>query len=158
MKEELYKNLTDEVKLGLLHYIRGGQGLVKHEHYQTTDVNPTEIPRVEHLYISNILNIDFEEACKSNKFSEKHKKFKEQIREKAPEYPGGYKSSHIGDAIDDVFFVRLDIDINRKIDKDFMKEIDQEIKSLYNYYMDLGVKYVESEVDYNGEKLYRRIE
>ena len=45
--------------------------------------------------------------------------YKQEIKQKSPTI-GGHHSMFIGDAINDILYVRLDIDINRVINKEFM--------------------------------------
>lgn len=156
MKAEIYKDLTDDEKIGLLHYIRGQQGLVQHAHYESTDVNPQPTPCPEKVYVSSVLGIDFEEFYDTIGM-DKSNTYKKEIEQKSVDI-GGYHSLFIGDAICDIFFVRLDIEINRVINKEFMKEIDTEIKELYDFYIGLGQEYVEVQgLLHEGEKVCRRV-
>lgn len=156
MKAEIYRDLTDEEKIGLLHYIRGQQGIVQHAYYQTTDVNPSLSPCVDKVYVSSVLDIDFDEFYNTEGM-DKSNTYKQEIKQKSPTI-GGHHSMFIGDAINDILYVRLDIDINRVINKEFMKEIDTEIKELYDLYIGLGQEYAEVKgLLHEGEKVYRRV-
>lgn len=166
MKKELYENLTNNEKIGLLHFIRGQQGLVQHWNYEGTDENPRLKTKPDHLYLSNILNIDFDEFYSSDETSKNSSEYKDQWRKYGTPL-GGCVSWYIGDAICDILFVMLDINTNHVINVELMESIDDKIKLLYGEFIALTTMselpstpefyYVESGVEYNNEKLYKRV-
>ena len=157
MKSKIYKNLTIEEKTGLLHYIRGQQGLAQHIHYESLSTNPSPTPCPDKVYISSVLDIDFEEFYGSQAEIDKSILYKKELSKKTVKL-GGHSSTFIGDALCDIFFVRLDINTNRVINKEFVEDIDTEIKELYDFYIRLGQKYIEVKgLLHEGEKVYRRV-
>lgn len=157
MDEELYKELTYKEKLGLLHYIRGQQGLVQHWHYETLTNNPTLPVRPQDIYISNVLGIDFRYFY-DNENWDKSKKYKKEMAEVSLAL-GDSPSVFVPDAIADVLYLKLDIDINTKLDEDLMQDIDNTLLKIYNTYITLGLEteYVPSGIISNGEELYKKV-
>jgi len=161
IEEDLYKDLTLEQKIGLLRYERGAHGLVQVDHYDDLRCNPEPTPRPSRLYISAVLGIDFEHFYE-NTIAEKSKKYREELSAVAVKYPNsGHISWHIGDMISDIIFIKLDIHTTPlpEINEELVNDIDNAIKKLYNTYMELGKSYTytETDIESDGEKLYRRV-
>jgi len=139
MKQELYKDLTLDEKIGILHYIRGQQGLVEHAHYDSLTVNPSPTPRPSDLYVSSVLGIDFENFY-TEEVREKNMKLLEEVKAKSlPYWSGGHRSILIVDSILDVLYVMLDIDQSFTINEELIMLIDNKIKELYDHFMQLHV-------------------
>lgn len=154
--KRLYKNLTLDEKIALLHYERGSIELCSIDHYQSLKVNPNETPKVNYLYISNVLGIDFEEFYGSDKAQAKSVKFKKEIKARHPH------EWHIGDAITSIIYEHIKLSAKKTINADLIETIDAEIKDLYEWYTNLGstppVTYKYEEYGFiGGEKVYRRL-
>lgn len=164
MEKELYKSLTTEDKINLLHYERGSSALVRLEQYEGTKENPEPTPRPSKLYISNVLDIDFDAFYGDQANMDKSMKFKKEMADLVmPMVPSGYKSPFIGDALCDVLFNMTHLnmthhDDGRFITENLMKEIDIELLKLYNGFMGLGAKYEPIEgLVVGGHQAYRRV-
>ena len=123
-----------------------------------------EAPSSRTIVTVTKLGIDFKEFYDSKEVKAKNVKYQDQIREKAPKLnpndPDSHQAWFIGDAISDILYVRLDIDINAKINKVLMETIDSDIKKLYNFYDALGSdsKYVAIPgLMHDGKPVYRKM-
>lgn len=159
MDKQLYENLTTEDKINLLHYERGATALVQLERYQGTQENPSPIPKPSNLYISNVLDIDFDEFYNDKANMDKSQLYKDEVKELAvPMSPSGYRSIFIGDALKDVLFIMTHADDARIINEKLVDEIDKELKRIHNGFMELGVRYEPIEgLVVGGHQAYRRI-
>lgn len=161
MKEKLYKNLTLEDKIAILHYERGASELVKITHYEDLSANPNTIPRTTDLYISSVLGFDFEEFKNNKEYINKGRKAFNAVKEVAisihPEKD--IKSGHIVDALNDVIYAYSHNDFNYDIDAKLINRIDKTLKKIYDTYNSFGVKYeLIPDMLVEGEPVYRRIE
>lgn len=135
--------------------------MVQHWHYESSTNNPNLKERPEHVCLSNILDIDWDEFYSSSETLEKSKKYEFELQE-FYEQRGHDKHFFIGDTISYYIFLSLDIKDNRKIDRELMEYLDLEIKEIYNFFIKLGKKeetyiYVQSQITCDGEQLYRRV-
>ena len=159
MERHQYIGLTTEDKINLLQYERGATALVQLEHYEGAKENPSPTPRPSRLYISNVLNIDFDTFYNDQVNMDKSRKFEKEMKELAMTMqPSGYRSFFIGDALCDILFIKTHPDDGRTINEKLMREIDKELLKLYNGFIKLGVNYEPIEgVMIGGEQAYRRV-
>lgn len=169
MKHSLYKDMTDKEKIGLLHFIRGQQGLVQHANYEGTRENPKQTPNVSNLYISAVLDINFDNFYGDRTVFELSKIYEKQWQVEAMDI-GGSPSPFIGDAMKDIPFLMLDIEDNLTINEDLMKDIDKAIIKLYKTFYDVAYnpakqtssplqvyQYIDAGVTLDGKTLYKRV-
>lgn len=155
-KNDFYKDLTIEEKLGILHYERGCIGLVGIGPYDSLSANPQPTPKPEWVYISNVLGFDFEKFYRSEKTAEKCQKYKKQIKKIT-----GDTSWHIGDVMGMYMFDTLHPKRNVKINLELMEKIDKELRRIYSEYIKLDKEVTYEEVPnmkFKGKPVYMRIE
>lgn len=161
MKERLYKELTLEDKIAILHYERGASEIVKVQVYEDLSANPNKNPRTTELYISSVLDFDFEEFKKSDETKIRTKKAYEAIKQVAVSISPtkDIRSSHIVDALNDVIYAYTNLDFNYNIDENLVNRIDDTIKRIYSVYETFGLTYeLIPDMMFNNEPVYRRVE
>lgn len=169
MKEELYKDMTNDEKIGLLHFIRGQQGLVQHSNYEGRSENPEQTPNVSNLYISAVLDINFDNFYGDKAVFELSKIYKKQWQVAAMDL-GGSPSPFIGDAMKDILYLVLNIEDNITINEDLMVVVDKAIIKLYKKFYDVAYnpakqtssplqvyQYIDAGVTLDGKTLYKRV-
>lgn len=157
--EGIFNTLTSQDKLNILHYERGitASSLVSYW-ADSNDPAPKLFPM--HVYISNVLEIDFEKFYNDQVNKSKSNEFVKEILDLAmPLNENGYKSAFIGDALRDIVFILTHPDEGEVINNNLMIQIDRKLKHLYNSYMALGSKFeLIPNQTIDGEPVYRRVE
>lgn len=161
MDSKLYKNLTLKEKIAILNYERGASEIVKLKVYEDLSANPNKNPRTTDLYISNVLDIDFESFRLNKKVNTRAREIFKEVKEVAVSISPtkDIRSSHIVDALNDVIYAFTNLDFNHNIDEKLVETIDNTLKLIYNvYYNSFNLTYeLIPDMLVNGQPVYRRV-
>ena len=162
ISKELYKGLSVQDKINILHYQRGASALCAIGQYECTTENPNKPMNPLYLYISNVLDLDFS-VFYGSELAKKSWKYKDEMKKITCEFPNNpaYSSTYISDALGDILFIMLHTDLDYKINIELMETIDQKLRTLYQKYLTLvdSNEYRYEECGkLNGETIYKRVD
>lgn len=155
--------LDSDEKLNLLAGVRGVYALAGIDQYSTTSEAPSFQTDPIDLLISLALNIDVKEDIKQNRtLNAMLKEFREEIvaYNKSLSKEKGYKHLWTNDLESSLQQIVCDMLSNdTPITQETKEALDAKLQKYYNGVMDIveGAKYEITDIELNGEKLYRRV-
>lgn len=155
--KECLKNLSEEKIVYLLRAEQGLCELANIEHYQDLRNNPYQSPRLRSVIISNLLDIeDFDRFYNSVEV-------KEFSKENADELSERFGQWYLGDCLTNCLWDYLENLTNMGLiaSKSHIEELTLKLIDIYTFYTNFkentNYMYVKSDIEYNGEVLYRRV-
>jgi hypothetical protein len=155
--KECLKNLPKKEIVALLRAEQGLLELSKIEHYQDLRNNPNQSPRLRSVIISNLLNIeDFDNFYNSVDVKEFSKEHSDELSERFGQW-------YLGDCLTNCLWDYLEnlTKMGLIASKSHIEELTLKLIDIYTFYTNFKENtnyiYIKSDIEHNGECLYRRV-